>query len=257
MTPQGALHELLARLGASKGAAVQISEEELSSWPKSTVQAMKAQKLLVRASPAASVVCPGCEQECVMPVHTLISEKSGPRPFIVCDKRDDINRVPVSISQLEQWQATGFTLTEVLRALYGLRSIDSSDTCSGRWEVGVVKGKKGSSHMVLLADGELTLALAGHSIPLIDVLTLEANAFKLDRRRLVRLADKPSGSAGDTESAAQRRVRLVKLVQAEKNRENRAFLKTVAHVEGISVSRLKQILKSSPALSTPRRRRTA
>jgi hypothetical protein len=105
MTPQDALIELLARVGARNGAAVLVSAEELSQWPAAAVAAMKSQKLLTRARPASSVVCPGCERECVMPVHTL---PAGPRDpassFIVCDKRDDINRVPVSAERQKQWR---------------------------------------------------------------------------------------------------------------------------------------------------------
>jgi hypothetical protein len=71
MTPLEAIVELLARLGASHGAPVLVGEQELSHWPGAAVKALKSQKLLVRARPASSVVCPGCEQECVMPVQTL------------------------------------------------------------------------------------------------------------------------------------------------------------------------------------------
>ena len=38
MTPQDALRELLARLGASNGKAVLISEEELGRWPAAAGQ---------------------------------------------------------------------------------------------------------------------------------------------------------------------------------------------------------------------------
>ena len=62
MTPQDALTELLARLGANNGAAVLVSEKELSGWPAAAIQAMKSQKLLVKAEPASSAVCPGCER---------------------------------------------------------------------------------------------------------------------------------------------------------------------------------------------------
>ena len=105
------------------------------------------------------------------------------------------------------------------------------------------KGAKHSSHLVLLADGRLTLRLAGHSIALDDVLELESNGFKLAERTLIRLVDKPVAGAGDAESAAQRRTRLKKRVQMEKNKGNKSFLKTVAQEEGISVSRLKQLLQ--------------
>jgi hypothetical protein len=56
MTPQAALIELLARVGARNGAAVFVSAEELSQWPVAAVAAMKSQKLLARARPAISVL---------------------------------------------------------------------------------------------------------------------------------------------------------------------------------------------------------
>src|SRR5579864_2204631 len=102
MTPLDAIRELLVRLGGSNRGAVLVSEEELSQWPAVAVKAMKSQKLLVKARPAASVVCPGCEQECVMLVHTLLDGPRIPASFIVCDKRDDINRVPVAAERLMQ-----------------------------------------------------------------------------------------------------------------------------------------------------------
>jgi hypothetical protein len=257
MTPQDALCELLARLGASKGTAVLISEEELSHWSQAAVKTMKSEKLLVKTRPATSVVCPGCEQACIMPVHTRPTQTRIAAPFIVCDKRSDINRVAVPISRLEQWQASGLAIADLLAALLGLRPPDSSDTSTGRREVGIFKGAKGSSHLVLLADGRLTLTLAGHSIALADFLALEGNGFTLDKRTLTRMVDKPVGGAGDAESAAQRRARIKKRVQTEKDKGNRAFLKTVAETEGISVPRVKQLLQAEPTRPKPKFGRSA
>ncbi len=241
-----AILELLARVGAGNGAAVLVSEEELSEWPAAAVKAMKSQKLLVKASPAASVVCPGCEQECTMPVHSLPAGPGGSASFIVCDKRDDINRVAVPSERLEQWRASAASIADLITGSLGLRRSDAGDTTAGRWEIGMFKGRKHSSHMVLLADGRLTLNFAGHSIALADILTLESSGFKLDKQALVRQVDKPVAGAGDAESAAQRRERLKKRVQAEKAKGNKAFLKAVSEDEGISVSRLKQLLKEAP-----------
>ncbi len=252
MTPYAALRELLARAGASKSAAVLISEEELDNWPSAVVAAMKAKKLLVKTRPAVSAVCPGCEQECVMPVHTPLDGSRTPRPFIVCDKRSDINRVGVPIGRLEQWQASGTLIADLIVGLLGLPRPDSNDSSAGRWEIGVFKGAKYSSHLVLLADGRLTLNLAGHSIELAEVLTPESNGFKLDKGRLVRLVDRPVAGAGDPESAVERRARLKKRVQAEKAKGTKAFLKTVAEAEHISVSRLKQLLVQLPKLNRTR-----
>ena len=168
-----------------------------------------------------------------------------PQPFIVCDKRSDINRVGVPISRLEQWQASGTSIAELITGLLGLPRPDSGASSAGRWEIGVFKGAKRSSHLVLLADGKLTLSLAGHSIALAEVLTLEGSGFKLDKRAMALLVDRPVASAGDAESATQRRTRLTKRVQAERDRGTKPFLKTIAEEEGISLSRLKQLLSKS------------
>jgi hypothetical protein len=242
MTPEAALIELLERVGARHGAAVVVGDHELSAWPGAAVAAMKSHGLITKARPASSAICPGCERECVMPVH-ILPHPTGPAAFIVCDKRSDINRVAVPISRLEQWQASGASIADLLAALLGLRRPGAGDGDDERWEIGMFKGATHSSHLVLLAGGRLTLSLAGHSIALADVLALEGNAFKVDKRTLIRLVDQPIAGAGDSESAAQRRERLKKRVQAVKAKGAKAFLKAVAEEEGISVSRLKQLLK--------------
>ena len=102
-----ALIEILARVGASHGAAVFVGAQELDEWPVTVIASIKAQKMLVKARPAASVVCPGCERECVMSVHIVAAQTNASRAFVVCDKRSDINRVAVPVESLEQWQTSG------------------------------------------------------------------------------------------------------------------------------------------------------
>lgn len=240
MTPQAALIELLARVGTRNGAAVLVSAEELSQWPAAAVAAMKSQKLLAKARPAASVVCPGCERECVMPVHTLAAGPRGSASFIVCDKRSDINRVAVDILRLEQWQATGALLANTVARLLDMSPTASTADNDQQWNIGVLKGKRQKSLVTLRADGDLTLSLAGHAIPLAEVLAIERDALTVDKGELIRLVDKPAGNA-KTETPEQRRERLTARVQSEKSKGTRAFLLLVAEEEGISVSRLKQI----------------
>lgn len=251
MTPELALIELLQRLGAQHGAVAIISSDELSEWPSPAVAAMKSQRLLTMASPARSAVCSGCEHECVMPVHVLTTDTHEPEAFIVCDKRSDINCVSVPVRCLEQWQASGDSIAGLLSRLLGLHPPETSSTDASRWEVGVVKGRKHSSHLVLVADGKLNLSLAGHSVPLSDVLTLEDDSFKVDRQMLKRLVDQPVGGAGDMESGAHRRERLKKRVQALKVKGTKAFLTIVAEEEGISTSRLKQLLREETTSPKP------
>ena len=251
MTPEGALIELLDRVAALQGAPVLIGADELAQWPSEIVAAMKGQKLIIKARPATSAICPGCEEECVMPVHTIPARSGDPALFIFCDKRDDIGRVPLPIARLEQWQASGDSIADLLAGLLDLHRSGTGGASGGRWEIGVFRSAKHSSHLVLLARGELALTLAGHSIALAEVLALDGDGFKVDKRRLARLVDQPIAGAGDEESAVQRRDRLKKRVNELKAKGVKAFLKTVAKEEGISVSRLKQLLTAEKLTKSP------
>jgi hypothetical protein len=235
------LLELLRRLGARRGAAALISEEELASWADATMRAMKAHGLLSKASPAVSTVCPGCERECVMPVQIQRAVPHHSQAFIVCDKRTDINRVMVSTDRLAQWQVSAGSIADLISHQLGLRR-PPDNPASARWGLGVFKGKKHSSHLLLRADGELTLSLAGHSISLADILDLSGDQFVVDKGRLIRLVDHPAAGGGDVESARERQKRLMNRVLAERAEGTKGFLKVVAEEEGISTSRLKQII---------------
>lgn len=240
MTPDDALIELLDRLAAAGGDAVLLSENELARWPAALVAEMKSQGLLTKAAPAAATECPGCEEACVRPVHVLVAPE-GPAAFVVCDLRDDVNRVTVPSSRLGQWRASGTSLAGLLAGLLGLPSPACSDFGTPRWQVGVLRGSKHSSHIVLGAEDGLCLSLAGYSVPVAEVLMLKGKALAVDKRRLTALVDQPAAGGGVVESAVQRRERLVKRIEQEMAKGTKAYLRVVAKEEGISVQRLKQI----------------
>lgn len=208
---------------------------------------MKAHKLLMKARPAASVICPGCERRCVMPIQVPPMQGTTARAFVVCDKRSDINRVDVPIEHLEQWQVSGHSVADLMADLMGLCRPLENDADIARWELGVFRGAKHSSHLLLLADGKLTLTLAGHATDVADVLTLEDGAFAIEKRTLNRQVDTPVAGGGYIESALQRRARVKKRVEALKATGTRNFLKVAAAEENISVPRLKQLLKKARA----------
>lgn len=250
MTPEAALRELLERVAVGEGAAAFISDDELSRWPDAAVAEMKTQRLLAKARPATSTVCPGCERECTMPVHVLSDGLRTPAAFVVCDKRDDINRVNVPVGQLEQWHTTGELIADLLARLLGLNRPASTATNDREWTIGTFKGRKHKSLVTLRAGNDLHLSLAGHVVALADVLTFDQNILSADKNELFRCVDKP---AGDSETPNARRKRLKARIAEEKAKGRRAFLRTVATEEGISVQRLKQIIsvKSPSADAAP------
>ena len=157
MTPQTALIELLARVGATQGAAVLVSGEELRQWPAAAVAALKSQKLLAKAHPAVSVVCPGCERACVMPVQTLTRTSGAATSFVMCDKRDDINRVTISTDLLTQWRCNAEAVCGFVAKSHRLRRSDQQSGTAGLWNIGMARGDKRSQMLCLRADSELIL----------------------------------------------------------------------------------------------------
>lgn len=210
MTPLGALIELLARLAARNGAVVLLSAEELNQWPESAVAALKSQKLLGRARPTASTVCPGCEQECVMPVQTAPRTLGRPAAsFIVCDKRSDINRVPVSTRRLEQWRSDGNALVEFVAACLGLRRSNHPPSAAGTLSVGMARGEKRSQMLSLRVEGaEWVLIAATSTLPLAELLGHDDGKYSVDAPMVRQLAD--SATTADpryTPSNARREAR--------------------------------------------------
>lgn len=208
MTPLDAIFELLARLGARNGAAVLVSDEELSHWPAAAVRAMKSQKLLMKARPAASVVCPGCEQECTMPIHTLLDGVGAAASFVVCDKRDDINRVAVSAERLRQWHCGVEAVGAFVARGLGLPSGSQRKTDGGLWELGIVTGKKRSQMVCLRTDGAFELVVGQNDVPLAELVRLGPDGYSVDCEVVRQLVDAANtGDSRYTPSSARRDAR--------------------------------------------------
>jgi hypothetical protein len=180
MKPVDALVELFDRVGAKQGAAVLVNDKELRQWPSDAVKAMQSQRLVTKARPASSAICPGCEQQCVMPVHTQLATADRKSSFIVCDKRGDINRVQVSTSRLIQWQCNAELVCKFIAARLGLRRSERQTANADLWEIGLASGNKRHQMLCLQADGELTLVVGGNKVPLAELITFCDGQYSLD-----------------------------------------------------------------------------
>ena len=190
-----ALLELLERVGACQGNAVLINDEDLLQWPGAAVKAMKSQKLIIKARPAQSVICPGCESNCIMPVHTLPATKSKPSSFIVCDKRSDVNRVAISPGSIIQWQCNADLIYGFVASTLGMRGPERQADSEGRREIGIVCGDRRSQMLCLETSGTLTLVVGNTKVPLADFIKFKEGAFTLNAVPIRRLAD--SATTGD------------------------------------------------------------
>lgn len=207
MKPLDTLLELLARVGEGNG-AVLVSEEELSHWPAQAVRELKAQKLLTKASPAKTVVCPGCERECVMPVNTVSGGTGESASFVVCDKRDDINRVSISVAQLRQWRCGVEAVAGFIASSLELHSNSPRKAADGLLELGVIRGAKRSQTVCLRARGTLELVAGNSALPLVELARSSAEGYSVDAEVVRRLVDAATtGDARYTPSNARREAR--------------------------------------------------
>uniref|UniRef100_A0A7V4XUT9 Uncharacterized protein n=1 Tax=Acidobacterium capsulatum TaxID=33075 RepID=A0A7V4XUT9_9BACT len=228
MTPLEALLELLGRMGASEGGAVLVSDAELSRWPTEAVRKLKSQKLLVRASPAVSVVCPGCKEECTMPVNTMPAGKGPAASFVVCDKRDDINRVTLPVDSLKQWRCDADAVGAFVAQGLGLRAESQRKGDAGLRELGLVKGKKRSQMVCLRAGEALELVAGQNAVPLTELVSYGAEGFAVDMGAIRQLVDAATtGDPHHTPSSVQREARKLKTqaIHASWQKEYRALKK--------------------------------
>ena len=189
MTPRDALVELVARVGARGGEAVRVRETDLRHWPMEAVGALRTQRLLVRARPAATAVCPGCEADCVMPVETIPAGRRRAALFIVCDKRSDINRVALAAAHVRQWTCDGEAIARFVAAQLGLRRSRHGADASGTWPLGLAAGDTRHQMLGLRTRGEVALIVADTAVPLADLIDFDGGAYTLSAAAVRHLVD--------------------------------------------------------------------
>jgi len=232
------LSDLLARLEAAGAEPLVIDADEVEGWPAALADALKGQGAVERAPAATSVVCPGCEHSCVKPVVVRQAAGHDPVAFVVCNERADIGRVSLRLSSLNRWQMTVRTLA---RALAGPDAGVMQPIASG-WRVASVVGPKGQADVLLLKEvgGALQIGVAGHWLTVAQLLVWDGR-MGLDLRTLARLADAPIGGPA-RESPDDKAARLRRRLAELKSAGVRAFRKQVCKEEGLSVTRLQQII---------------
>ena len=189
MTPEAALIELLCRVGACLGESVTVSTEELNQWPAAAVSALKSQGLLLKARPAKSVICDGCEQDCSMPVQTVTRANGPAASFVVCDKRSDINRVPVPAARLALWRCDAQAVCGFVASSLGLQPSTVQASEAGLLPIGIARGNKRTQMLCLRVQGHLALVVGTDAMPLADVIGFENGRFTLDQAVIHQMVD--------------------------------------------------------------------
>jgi hypothetical protein len=252
MTPPEVLIELFDRFGASQGEKILISEEELNDWPVIAVAALKTQRLITKSRPAKSMVCPGCERECVMPVHCLTDVARTMDAFIVCDKRSDINRVMVDIKRLTQWQCNADAICRFITESLKLRRSYQASEQANRWNIGVATGNKRSQMLCLQVDDFCMLTAGGNALPLVDLVKFDGDVYSLNDEMIRKMIDAADTADNRyTPSNAKREARKLdtqamyeswqkeyrKLLKSKPNRSDVWYSQQIAKMKKIAQGR--------------------
>ena len=199
-SPETVLIDLGARLCISPNHSLRIDSRELARCAGKAVKALKAQNILRKARPARNAVCPGCERQCRMPVH---GESRPPRqatgmkgpadPFILCDKRGDINRVPVSTDRLTHWQTDADSLVRFIAGALSLSGSGQRAEERNELEAGMVCGRSHSRVVGLRMEDELKFVAGSSELPFSEVLRFREDRYVLEEMPVRRWLDSATG----------------------------------------------------------------
>ena len=126
------------------------------------------------------------------------------RPWVVCDKRGDINRVPVSVDRLGQWRTSAGILGRFVAEGLSLRWRGWKAEEGGELEIGVITGEKPGKTLKLRIEGELAFVRGTSALALSKVLVFRDGGFALEGTRIRRWVD---ATAADERPVASSHIR--------------------------------------------------
>ncbi|MCP3680989.1 MAG: hypothetical protein GY782_12355 [Gammaproteobacteria bacterium] len=219
-----------------------IGWSERTAWDEDAWDFCLSNKLIQEASPAQTVICDGCAEQCIMEFKVLPKKGSHDATAVVmCDKPEAMGLVYMPIEQLQQWHIGHEIVAQVIAKKLAIKTdLVHYQQDKQRWHIGIFKGKKHKRPLYLCIDDDaLCLSLAGHVVPVIDMLAVNKSKLAIKEYRLTQKVDNPQGT-DETPDERKKRIQCrYKEIQAARVR---APLQKLAEEEAVSLSRIKQIL---------------
>ena len=187
---------LTVRIEVMHPAAAVFSNSEMLEWPKGVHNALVRQGLLTKIERADTVVCLGCDAQCMKPVVFRVDHADrSRRAFINCDEPADHGRIRVLPSQLQQFNITLHRLSVFVAGALGLAGATASGNDS-TFRLGEAKGRNGPRNIFIrLKSGRLQFLAEAEHVDLVSVLQWASNAVTVDKTKVKRLLDRKQSSA--------------------------------------------------------------
>jgi hypothetical protein len=165
-----------------------------------------------------------------MPVQTVTRPNAPPSTsFVVCDKRSDVNRVPIPAARLALWRCDAQAVCGFVAACLGLQQTTVVPSENGLLPIGIARGNKRTQMLCLrVVQGRVTLVAGADGLPLADVIGFEEGRFTLDRSVIRQMVDAATtADPRHTPSTAKREARKIdtQAMYASWQKAYRALLK--------------------------------
>lgn len=188
------LASLIDHVNASDKPAT-IGWDEVAQWSDGLLKRFLQLGLLVKDVNTQSLECLGCEHRCIMDV--LLTEDTK-RAFIVCehpDMQDHMGRIQVPLERLKQWQASAKQFANVIAGLLKLDTKPAYSKETATYKLGMLASAKGRRWAILHTQ-PLRLEIAGHFVPLADVLFFNGGELVLDLDRVQSMLNANAANVG-------------------------------------------------------------
>lgn len=188
MTLPEVLQELIERLGAAGDTL--LAWEQVRAWPPGAIAIFQEAGWIEPREAASKVECPGCEESCFMSVHVRAARNQQPASaYVACDSRAEMGNVKVAMSRLRQWQITDVQVALWLAGAFGLKGKPVRDPTCNVFTIGTLQGKNRLRILQFDTANPVSLRVAGHSVPLREVVSFEQDHLCIDRAAVLGMAD--------------------------------------------------------------------
>ncbi len=211
MTLEDVLEDLINRLEPSGDKT--ISWDQVQRWPEGALEMFQNEGWIKPALFAKSVVCPGCEENCYMPVQAQTKNGQPTRIYVACDYRDDMGRIPIPQEMLQQWQITEDQVARWITRSLGIKGKPKKDKKSGTTHIGNFQGKKKSGLLQLDCQAPVSLKTSNHSQPLIEVFDIKENQLLINFESVTKMMDRTPPKKSYTPQVHRREARKLETKQ--------------------------------------------
>lgn len=207
MTLDDVLRELIGCLGVRDDCVV--GWEQARRWPKRAIEIFQKAGWLKATAPADLIECPGCEENCFMPVQfSPAPPGQTAAAFVACETRSEMGKVKVPQARLQQWQLTQTQIARWVSDALNLKSKPEKDA-DASFKLGTVQGKQRMAELRMDLNNPVSLKASGHMLPLSEIIFFADGQPSIDRAAILAMVDLPPARVSKTKASTKKRIASV------------------------------------------------